>query len=111
MFRSCTPLLVSMLDYLFLGRELPSPRSFIALMAIVGGALGYVSSDRAFQMHGLSAYVWVSLYLAVLCFVLTYGKQIVSTVNMQVGGRVGGGGGDYVDTESHAQPPPPLLLQ
>ena len=39
-FRSCTPLAVSLCDYLFLYRELPSSRSLGALLIIAVGALG-----------------------------------------------------------------------
>lgn len=37
-FRSCAPLCVSMLDYVFYGRELPSRRSAAAMLLIVAGA-------------------------------------------------------------------------
>ena len=41
-FRSCTPLMVSVLDYFLLNRELPSRRSAMALGLIALGAAGYV---------------------------------------------------------------------
>ncbi|EOD08082.1 hypothetical protein EMIHUDRAFT_249207 [Emiliania huxleyi CCMP1516] len=33
-FRACCPIVVSLLDYLFLGRELPSARSFASLLLL-----------------------------------------------------------------------------
>jgi len=36
-FRSCTPIAVSVCDHLFLGRELPSRRSSLALLIIAAG--------------------------------------------------------------------------
>lgn len=36
-FRSCTPLAVSLCDWIFLGRELPSKRSLLALLTIAAG--------------------------------------------------------------------------
>ena len=44
-FRSCTPLAVALCDWIFLGRELPSKRSLLALLTIAAGmcVLGPVS--------------------------------------------------------------------
>lgn len=77
-FRSCTPLCVSVLDWLFLGRELPARRSLIALVGVVCGACGYVLSDREFELHGLGAYGWVFIYLSGNVFEMTYGKYVLS---------------------------------
>lgn len=82
-FRSCTPLAVSVLDWLFLDRELPSRRSLGALVLILLGAAGYVMTDKAFLLGGLGAYFWVLLYFGLICFEMTYGKRIVSSVGMQ----------------------------
>lgn len=58
-FRACTPIIVSVLDYLFMGRELPSTQSVVALVVVAGGAAGYMANDSAFAMDGWSAYYWV----------------------------------------------------
>lgn len=55
-FRSCTPLAVSLCDWLFLGRELPAPRSLAALLTIAAGKarqpldllVGWVEVDPPF---------------------------------------------------------------
>jgi hypothetical protein len=36
-FRSCTPLAVTLCDYIFLGREMPSKQSAAALLTIAAG--------------------------------------------------------------------------
>eukprot|EP00047_Mylnosiga_fluctuans_P004676 m.235912 g.235912 ORF g.235912 m.235912 type:complete len:332 (-) comp12901_c0_seq1:134-1129(-) len=81
-FRCCTPLVVSFLDFLFLGREFPNLRSIAALVALLVGAFNYVTSDSAFMLDGLSAYFWVSIYFCLLCFSMAYGKQVTDAVPM-----------------------------
>lgn len=65
-FRSCCPIFVSLLDWAFLGRELPNARSVASLLLLVGGCAGYVLSDRSFSLNGLSAYSWVSAYCMII---------------------------------------------
>lgn len=78
--RGLSPLLVSVLDPIFLGRELPSRRSIIALCIIAFGAFGYASTDEAFLTQGASAYVYPFFYLVTITFEMVYGKQIVRSV-------------------------------
>ena len=73
--RALSPLVVSLLDPIFLGRELPNKRSFAALGMIVLGAFGYASTDEQFKSQGMNAYMWPSLYLAVITFEMVYGKN------------------------------------
>ncbi len=82
-FRSCTPLAVSLLDFAVLGREMPSWRSFLSLLLILVGAAGYVLTDRAFLVDGISAYGWVAMYFLLLCFQMTYGKQLLDAVHLK----------------------------
>lgn len=82
-FRSCTPLCVSVLDWLFLGRELPSRRSLAALLGVVVGAVGYVLCDSEFRLHGLSAYGWVFVYLSGNIFEMTYGKFVLARAKFE----------------------------
>eukprot|EP00198_Chlamydomonas_reinhardtii_P005820 XP_001695156.1 sugar nucleotide transporter-like protein [Chlamydomonas reinhardtii] len=58
-FRSSTPLLLSLCDYVWLGRALPSARSWGCLVVLLGGAVGYVLVDADFR---LSAYTWLALW-------------------------------------------------
>lgn len=78
--RALSPLVVSFLDPIFLGRELPSRRSIFALSLIVVGAFGYASTDEAFKTQGWHAYFWPVLYLGIITFEMVYGKQIVRSV-------------------------------
>ena len=43
--RSCVPCLVALLEYAFLGRQLPSCRSWLAMLVMCSDAVGYVMSD------------------------------------------------------------------
>lgn len=81
--RACSPLIVSFLDPIFLGRELPSRRSIAALSVIVVGAFGYASTDDVFKTQGLSAYFWPTLYLGIITFEMVYGKKIVNGVKFK----------------------------
>ena len=82
-FRALAPLLVSIFDAMFLGREWPSLRSWMALSVIAMGAIGYAMTDEKFQSQGLQAYFWPTLYLLVISFEMAYGKRITSGVDMK----------------------------
>jgi len=82
-FRSCTPLAVSLLETCFYGHALPSLRSWFSLMLITVGAMCYIATDRAFQLKGLEAYYWAILWWAVLIFQLTYGKFLVTGIKLR----------------------------
>jgi len=76
-FRACCPLVVCVLDWAFLGRQLPSMRSIGALLVVASGCAGYVLTDRAFKLSGWGAYTWVSAYFVIISFEMAYGKHIV----------------------------------
>ena len=76
-FRACCPLVVSLLDYAFLGRHLPSASSTFGLLVLVAGAAGYVVSDAEFQLNGWVAYSWVTCYFFIISIEMAYGKYIV----------------------------------
>lgn len=57
-FKALSPCLVAVLDVMFLEREYPSPRSWLAIGLIVLGAYGYASYDEKFQTQGALAYLW-----------------------------------------------------
>jgi hypothetical protein len=54
-----TPIPLSLCDYFFLDRQLPSLRSWGSLGAILAGAAGYVLFDSSFQVQ---AYLWLGLW-------------------------------------------------
>mmetsp|Transcript_2065 Transcript_2065/g.2334 ORF Transcript_2065/g.2334 Transcript_2065/m.2334 type:complete len:386 (-) Transcript_2065:266-1423(-) len=82
-FRALAPLLVSVLDVAFLGREWPSFRSWMALFLIAFGAFGYAASDEQFESQGLMAYFWPTMYLFLISFEMAYGKNIVKSVDLK----------------------------
>lgn len=82
-FRALSPCLVAFLDALFLGREYPNLRSWIALGTIVLGTYGYASFDEKFQTQGLAAYGWPFCYLLIISFEMAYGKQIIRSVDLK----------------------------
>ena len=54
-FRASCPLVVCVLEWAFLGRQLPNCRSCLALLCILLGVLGYVSADKSFVVGGIHA--------------------------------------------------------
>lgn len=72
-----SPLFVSVLDWAFLGRELPTARSWTSLLVLVSAAAGYVHSDKEFRLHGVSTYTWVSIYFVLISLEMVFGKRIV----------------------------------
>ena len=75
-FRSACPVIVCFLDWGFLGRQLPSARSVLSLLAIICGCVGYVLTDHSFRLKGWGAYTWATVYALVLSIEMTYGKHV-----------------------------------
>jgi GDP-mannose transporter len=82
-FRSCTPMAVCMFEYFIYHRALPSRRSCAALLLITAGAICYIATDRDFQLNGVAAYYWAMLWWLVLIFQLTYGKFLVTGIQLK----------------------------
>jgi GDP-mannose transporter len=81
-FRAATPITVSVLDFMFLGREMPNKKSMFALFAVAISALCYVLTDAQFALDGYSAYFWVFIYYFLICAEMTIGKYIMSAVKL-----------------------------
>mmetsp|Transcript_11005 Transcript_11005/g.23262 ORF Transcript_11005/g.23262 Transcript_11005/m.23262 type:complete len:330 (+) Transcript_11005:164-1153(+) len=79
-FRFSTPLVVSIADYLFLGRRLPSPRSWACLFALLVGAAGYAMTDSSFHVRG---YTFCAIWYVIFCMDQIYLKHITNTVKME----------------------------
>jgi GDP-mannose transporter len=58
-FRSSTPLVLSVFDYIFLGRELPGGRSVFSILLLVASCGGYTYFDKGFK---LEAYTWLCVW-------------------------------------------------
>ena len=109
-FRASTPLVVSLADYFFLGRALPSCRSWLSLIGLVCGVCGYVLSDTNKEFNGCEFYecvhcvvsllqqmlimnssseplvaldMWIAAWYTMFCFDQIYIKHAVETVNMR----------------------------
>mmetsp|Transcript_12177 Transcript_12177/g.16985 ORF Transcript_12177/g.16985 Transcript_12177/m.16985 type:complete len:323 (-) Transcript_12177:300-1268(-) len=78
-FRFSTPICISVADYVFLGRQLPSKRSWACLVALLLGAVGYASTDSHFQIQG---YTFCAIWYCVFCLDQIYLKHITNTVKM-----------------------------
>ena len=83
-FRSSTPIVISILDYVFLGRELPTAKSWASLSIILCGAIWYVYTDSHFQVR---AYSWVLLWYVVFAVDQIYIKFVVDKVKLSAWGR------------------------
>lgn len=81
-FRACSPIAVSVVEYFFMDRAWPSIRSSISLGLVAFGALMYCMSDSQFALNGFAAYSWVITYFFLITFEMTYGKKLTSSVKM-----------------------------
>mmetsp|Transcript_16160 Transcript_16160/g.24438 ORF Transcript_16160/g.24438 Transcript_16160/m.24438 type:complete len:318 (-) Transcript_16160:1711-2664(-) len=78
-FRFSTPLVVSIADYMFLGRKLPNARSWMCLFALLVGAFGYAQTDSSFQVKG---YTFCAIWYVIFCIDQIYLKHVINTVKM-----------------------------
>lgn len=81
-FRACSPIAVTIIEYVFMDRALPSLRSTISLLTVAVGAIMYCTADSEFALNGIGAYYWVILYFFLITFEMTYGKKLTSSVKM-----------------------------
>uniref|UniRef100_A0A7S4F6F9 Sugar phosphate transporter domain-containing protein n=1 Tax=Chrysotila carterae TaxID=13221 RepID=A0A7S4F6F9_CHRCT len=79
-FRAATPLVISVADFAFLGRELPGLRSAACLLALAAGAAAYTLTDAAFEVHG---YLWVAAWFTIFCFDQLYIKHMVDSTAVE----------------------------
>lgn len=78
-FRASTPLAISVLDYVFLGRDLPSLKSGFSLICLFIGAMSYVRADSQFEVR---AYSWVVCWFVIFSFDQIYIKHVVDTAKL-----------------------------
>jgi len=84
-FRSLTPLLVALADTTFRKQPCPSKLTFLSLVIILGGAVGYVATDSAFT---LTAYSWAFAYLVTITTEMVYIKHMVTNLGLNTWGFV-----------------------
>ncbi|KAF8400711.1 hypothetical protein HHK36_014011 [Tetracentron sinense] len=84
-FRSLTPLLVAIADTAFRKQPCPSKLTFVSLLIILGGAVGYVATDSGFT---LTAYSWAVAYLVTITTEMVYIKHMVTNLGLNTWGFV-----------------------
>ncbi|KAF5205487.1 Gdp-fucose transporter [Thalictrum thalictroides] len=84
-FRSLTPLLVAIADTAFRKQPCPSKLTFMSLVIILGGAVGYVATDSDFT---LTAYSWAVAYLVTITTEMVYIKHMVTNLGLNTWGFV-----------------------
>lgn len=84
-FRSLTPLLVAIADTAFRKQPCPSKLTFLSLVIILGGAVGYVATDSGFT---LTAYSWAFAYLITITTEMVYIKHMVMNLGLNTWGFV-----------------------
>ncbi|KAM3355875.1 GDP-fucose transporter 1 [Capsicum galapagoense] len=84
-FRSCTPLLVAVADTAFRKQPCPSKLTFLSLVIILGGAIGYVATDSGFTLR---AYSWALAYLVTITTEMVYIKHMVTNLGLNTWGFV-----------------------
>ena len=82
-FRACSPLSVTIVEYLWMGRSWPNMRSSAALLVVAAGAVVYCMTDSELALNGIEAYYWVIVYFILITFEMTYGKKLTSSVKME----------------------------
>ncbi|KAL8234919.1 hypothetical protein R6Q59_021019 [Mikania micrantha] len=84
-FRSLTPLLVALADTTFRRQPIPSRHTFVSLLIITSGVVGYVATDSGFT---LTAYSWAFAYLIVITTEMVYIKHMVTNLGLSTWGFV-----------------------
>lgn len=84
-FRSLTPLLVAIADTTFRKQPCPSKLTFLSLVIILGGAVGYVMTDSGFT---LTAYSWAVAYVVTITTEMVYIKHMVTSLGLNTWGLV-----------------------
>ncbi|PPD85917.1 hypothetical protein GOBAR_DD17144 [Gossypium barbadense] len=84
-FRSLTPLLVAVTDTAFRKQPYPAKLTFVSLFIILGGAVGYVVTDKGFT---LVAYLWAFVYSMTITVEMVYVKHMVMNLGLNTWGFV-----------------------
>ena len=78
-FRAATPIVLSVCDYIFLGRQLPSRRSMLCLITMLVSSTAYVMTDSFFVIKG---YFWIAVWYFVFVTDFVVIKHTVTKVEM-----------------------------
>ncbi|KAK9846459.1 hypothetical protein WJX81_004321 [Elliptochloris bilobata] len=83
-FRASIPLVIAVIEFAYMGRELPSPRSWAALFGVLGGVVVYTYHDIHFTVLG---YMWIAIWYSFAVFEMVYVKIVVDSVQMTTWSR------------------------
>ena len=82
-FRACSPIAVTIIEYLFMDRAMISLRSAVSLSIVAVGAVAYCLSESQLSLDGPASLFWSFIYLILITIEMTYGKKLTSTVKME----------------------------
>jgi len=85
LIRTCTPFLVAFLDYLLLGRSLPSLRSWFSLITLAFVTAVVFVREPLADLTGL---MWGTMYYICISGSMVYTKKFISDVKLTVHDRV-----------------------
>jgi GDP-mannose transporter len=83
-FRASTPLVIAVIEYFYLGRELPTARSWAALGGVFVGVTAYATADVHFTRVG---YLWLAIWYAFAVAEMVWVKKVVDSVSMSTWSR------------------------
>ncbi|KAK9834889.1 hypothetical protein WJX81_006759 [Elliptochloris bilobata] len=83
-FRASMPLVIAVIEWLYMGRELPSLRSWASMLSVLAGVAVYTAADVHFTVLG---YAWVAIWYAFGVFEMVYVKRVVDSVPMTTWSR------------------------
>tara|TARA_B110000008_G_C16945802_1_gene554392 strand:+ start:1161 stop:1868 length:708 start_codon:yes stop_codon:yes gene_type:complete len=78
-FRNSTPIMISILEWVFLGREFPNSKSFLILFVIFLCSVTYSLTDSFFSVDG---YMYVLIWYCAFCFDALFIKHQVDNIKV-----------------------------
>lgn len=85
-FRASTPIVLSMIEPFFLSRGLPSHKSFVSLIILFMGAVGYTMAEPG--EFTVDSVFWVYAWYSLFTFDQIFIKHTIGVVKMTTWGRV-----------------------
>lgn len=78
-FKATTPIFFSLIEYLFMGRMLPSTKALGSMVGIIVGALWYVSGD---VLSNRKSYLYCLIYIIFACIDGVIAKDAITRYHM-----------------------------
>lgn len=85
---SALPLLVNVIEIVFMGKSLPSMRSSLSLLGVVSAAFLYIHLDSGIRIDGGYGIFWLFTWWVTLAISNTYGKYLTESISMTQWERV-----------------------